>query len=394
MFYQLYDHRGEIIDTSNVILGDYSLAHELDNSPSLDLKIPICYLGCLNQRVEIAVVPEDGTYFRGELTAYDADPKSNTVTASFEHILYEWRRESVPIGVVKKNATVRDLMADRDIVYHRRWWDIAVTDNSNIIEFEFSRETKRDALDKIINMTTELHYRVPRQSQRRLEIGLFGEEHPFRITESNIIGDLKITADRGGIVNFAVALADKSDSGGTSTTLREMFMHPEKQLPRFPIVATDNKINTAAQPFGYRYPEYAPNNDTEYAVIDEEGIELEHGEVYEGTFNSNSVAPIQKEGKEITNEDRIKASEMLYQIATRKLRASRAIVKTELTVPDLPPDVNVGDKIRVDVGNGNFCINDWLYIVAITESATASGQVSYSLVLQDSLTDLVRVKES
>lgn len=393
MFYQLYDHSGEIIDTSDTILGDFSLDYELDGSPSMEIKLPICYLGCLDQRLEIIMIPDDGTRFHGVLSAYKADPATASVDVDFEQILYEWRRESVPIGIVKKEATVDMLMHDPNFVYSRKPWKINVENNSDRIEFEFSRETKRDALDKIIGLTTELHYRIPRQSTREMDIGLFGEHKDFKIDETNLVENLTISTDRSGIVNIAVALSDRSDSGGTSTTLREVFMHPEWQIPRFPVVATGNTINTAALPYGYRYPEYAPNNDTEYAVIDEEGIELEHGEVFEGTFSSNAIAPVQVEGKEITNQDRENASRMVYQMAVRKLRASRHIVRYEVSVPELPATINVGDKIFLDVSDGAFCVADWLYIVSIVSNVTTTGHGPYQLVLQDSLSDLIRVKE-
>lgn len=391
--------RGEDILSCNAF-------YEINQTPSLEMEIPIKYYKYLFFKNECKVYFDDGGMFHGVLMSKDVSGNAGTIKLQYAQILEEWNFESVPTNVVKKNAEVSKLMKDVDIINIRPPWEIKVK-NSYEIEYEFSREKKREVLDKIINLTPNLNYRIHRDKDRYLELGIFGTKMDFLVSTENLLDEVQLDEDGTNIANYSVMLSDKNDGGATSITLRDIFMNKHLQTTGFPVVITGNRINTQATQTGFNYTEYAPNNTVEYAILDEEGIKRENGDIYETTFSSNDIQPIQEEGKPINNVDRIRATVMLYQRGVRKLRYSRRVFKFTVKVPRLPVYINVGDKVRFVyanesvewqeckglLGENTLFLDDWFYIISIELNVETNGAMTYSLVLSKDLTSYYSLRE-
>lgn len=395
---------------SRVAVGDrllnVSMVYEIDKVPSFSVQLPIDYSQHFVLRNEMKLHMPDGGFIHGLYAGKTLTKSSELVSVNYNHTLQEWEYQSIPTNVVKKKASVSSLMKDSDIKYTKNNWVISVQDDAEI-EYEFSREKKLEGLDKIISLTPDLHYRILRSTDRYLEIGKFGEHKDFIVSFDNMLDDLTIEDDPSTITNYAVVLSDKNEGGGTSVTLRDVYEHPELQLKGFPVIITGNKINTQSTQTGYSFTEYAPNNMHEYAIIDEVGIEREEGDIYEGTFSMNDVEPVQEDGKTISNADRIKASQMVYQKGVRKLYRSRRNLVYTTTVPDLPLDVNVGDKVLCMFRNSTDTlvecfglktttqleVQDWFYIVRIEEQMGEDGTMLYGLTLAYDLVTYFNTRE-
>lgn len=409
--------KGKILTVGDDLLG-FSINYTIGTVPTFRVTLPIKYFPYLNYRNELEIYFDDETYIHGLISIKTIDTVNETMEVDYDHILYEWTYESVPTNVVKKFRTIYQLYNDEDIKYNSQAWEVRVRDDF-VIDFEFSRETKLQALDKIISLTPDLHYRVLRDRDRYIEIGKFGDIIHFPVTIDNIVESLTITDDGSNIVNYCVALSDKNDGGATSTTLRDVYLNPELQLEGFPVVLTGNLINTQSAPSSYEtvdedgnveiheFPELAPNSSHEFAVKDLEGIALEDGDIYEGTFTSNAIQPVQEDGNVISNEDRIKASETLYHSAIRLLRQSRRSVLFTVNVDNIPWNLNVGDRIPVAFSNTHSeltaCLGErlveiinedrYLYVTTINVTLDADGFVSYQLELSPNLDTLLSGRE-
>lgn len=399
MYFEII-YRGKTLITGDDLLAT-SFRYEINKEPSFSAKLPIKYYPYLMYKNEIKIHLDAEHLIHGLIMSKTIDKTEERIDVEYEHVLFEWTYQSVPTNVAKKGGFVSTLMKDPDIVYQAKNgedpWTIKVYDDCEI-EYEFSRETKREALDKIIELTPDLNWRVTRSADKTLEIGKFGEHKEVLVSYENILDNLEIEDDNSAIINYAVTLSDKNEGGATSVTLKEVFEHPELQIEGFPVIITGQTINTQSPQVGYNFTEYAPNTINEYAVIDEEGIRRENGDIYEGTYTNNDIQPIQEDGKEITNEDRIKTSQMLYQSTVRKNKMSRRNLKYTFSLGDIPADLNVGDMVRlvfknnVDTYSGCYGLQTtpviksdaWLYVLTIDLQIQDNGSVVYQLtVAQD-----------
>lgn len=406
MLFTILYHGEKVVVGSDIL--STSDTYDINTAPTFDVTLPIRYLNALRWKVEIVIEFDDGRLWHGILVSKEIDKKAETIQCNFDHVLSEWSLQCIPINVAKKKQLVSEIMKDKDIIYNKTDWTIAVQDDATV-EYEFSRENKLEALEKIVGMTDNLSYRLLRDKDRVIQIGKFGEHKNLLVTKDNILDGLTISDDATNIINYAVSLSDKTEGGATSVTLKEVHDDPTLQDPEFPVIITGNKINTQAPQIGFSFHEYAPNNVNEYAVLDETGIERENGDVYEGTFSTNDVQPIQEDGKTITNEDRIMASKMLYQKAIRKLRFSRRNLTYQFGLADLPVDINVGDKIKlvfknnisyfepcnVDIFNTEnvLDINDWFYITSIQRDQQSDGTDRYNLTVAQDLVPFLTSRE-
>ena len=129
-------------------------------------------------------------------------------------------------------------------------------------------------------------------------------------------------------------------------------------------------------------------------MLDKEGIALESGILIEGTFAFNDIGAFNTDSKKITDARRIKAAKTVYHAAIRKLKEARRNYRFEVTVEEMPPDVNVGDKIRVLYDNSIWhleaCSNYWrkilqmddyFYIEKMTWDIDATGKETNQLTL-------------
>ena len=211
----------------------------------------------------------------------------------------------------------------------------------------------------------------------------------------------EVTPDYENVINVATVYSDKSDGGMSSLTLREVYGDTgddaiEALKKDFPVVILRANVNNERDYTKYvtQFPKLAPNNELEYAVLDKESIALESGILIEGTFAFNDIGAFSTEGKKITDARRIKAAKTVYRAAVRKLRESRRNYRFTVTVEEMPPDVNVGDKIRVLYDNSIWhleaCSNYWkkilqmddyFYIESMEWEIEANGKETNNLTL-------------
>ena len=303
---------------------------------------------------------------------------------------------------------LKDIYDDTNMAYPG--WVIDYLDESEntMIDYVYSRQGKLDALTKTMENTPDLFWRVGFTTEKIIEIGKFGHKKPYMIslkpsgvTNRRMITEPTITPDYENVINVATVYSAKSNGGMSSLTLREVYEETkdEKILELkkdFPVVILHSNVNNERDYTRYitQYPELAPNNELEYAVLDTESIALESGTLIEGTYAFNDLGAIGIESRKLTNKGRKKASQTVYKAAIRKLKEARRNYRFEVTVEEMPPDVNVGDKIRVLYDNriwhleacSNYwkkilTMDDWFYIEKMTWDIDATGKETNTLTL-------------
>ena len=281
-----------------------------------------------------------------------------------------------------------DIYSDMNMAYPG--WAIDWQDDSEdrLIDYVYSKQNKLEALTKTIELTPDLFWRVGFTGEKLIEIGKFGKHQPYVIstrpsgkTNRRIITEPVVTPDYENVINVATVYADKSDGGMSSLTLRDVYENPQYQRKGFPVVILRANVNNERDYTKYikSFPELAPNNELEYAVLDEESIALESGILIEGSYTFNDLGSFNVDSKRITNTRRIRAARSAYNAAVRKLIQARRNYRFSCTIEALPPEVNVGDKIRIMYDNSIWhlesCSNywkkilrldDWFYIESIT----------------------------
>ena len=276
-------------------------------------------------------------------------------------------------------------------------WDIQYEDGvgDTLIDYIYSRQNKLEALTKTMELTPDLFWRVGFTADKVIEIGKFGKKKPYVIstkpsgkTNIRMLTEPTVIKDYENVINVATVYADKSDGGMSSVVLRDIYSDKKEQNKNFPVVILRANVNNERDYTKYisQFPELAPNNEWEYAVLDTESIALESGILIEGTFSFNDLGSFNTESKRITNAKRLQAQRTVYKAAIRKLKEARRNLKFELETEALPLDVNVGDKIRVLYDNlihefgacSNYAkkilqMNDWYYIESLTRRFDQEG---------------------
>lgn len=304
--------------------------------------------------------------------------------------------------------TLDDIYNDMNMAYPG--WQIDWQDDSEdrLIDYVYSKQSKLKALTKTMEITPDLYWRVGFTNEKLIEVGKFGDKKPYTIsvkpsgkTNRRMITEPEVTPDYENVINVATVYSDKSDGGMSSLTLREVYGDTgddaiEALKKNFPVVILRANVNNERDYTKYvtQFPKLAPNNELEYAVLDKESIALESGILIEGTFAFNDIGAFSTEGKKITDARRIKAAKTVYRAAVRKLRESRRNYRFTVTVEEMPPDVNVGDKIRVLYDNSIWhleaCSNYWkkilqmddyFYIESMEWEIEANGKETNNLTL-------------
>lgn len=290
---------------------------------------------------------------------------------------------------------IEDIYTDDYFVYPG--WEVDIEDGvgGRMIDYVYSRQNKLEALTKTCELTPDLFWRVGNINQKKVEIGKFGEKKPYTIslkppgkTNIQIITEPDVDMDYDNVVNVATVYSQKSDSGMSSLTLREIYNNPKLQLDKFPVIILHENVNNERdyRRYSMQYPELAPNNELEYAIVDEESVALESGTLIEGTFAFNDLGSFDTESRKVTNDKRIKAGQTVYNAAVRKLKSLRRNASADVVVTPLPNDIMVGDRVRFiyDLGIWQLeaCSNymkkimqkdDWYYISKISYSIQGDG---------------------
>jgi hypothetical protein len=384
---------GSMVIPKDHFLGNISLEYSLMEVPSITLTLPISYTKHLTGSSHIVLSTDDWVY-RGYVGDKTNNFKDMTVQVRTSHVIGRLDKRTLPTNVTVKARSVvsavtqamgywsneqhkDDLLNDFKITYLDDYAE------KNLIEYEFSNETFLEFLTKVCEKTTSLYWRVSRIDPYLIEFGIFGEKRDILINEYNNLVSLDdVEENYEDTVNIAVAMSDKSDSGASSLTLRDIFHNPKLRLKGFPVIKTGNKVNSQRS---YDYPQlpvFAPEIiGDEFAVMDEEGIALEAGELYWGTVTDNDTQSIAENNREITDSDRLKATEQLYRTAIRRLINSRRKVVYSITVEPLKPkSLAVGDRVMFTLNAGVWeltaCtkyyekilkLSDWFFVTHITD---------------------------
>ncbi|EOH96724.1 hypothetical protein UAW_01889 [Enterococcus haemoperoxidus ATCC BAA-382] len=392
---------GKVIKRGTKILNTLSWGNELMYVPTTQIVLPIEYTKWINGREEMKLYINKKV-FHGIVTAYTLDKENETLSIDLAHVISEWEYRQISTNLAAKNRTVNDIYSTLDFRYPG--WNVNYRQDSamRVIDYVYSRQNKLEGLTKTCELTPDLFWRVGFHFGRALEIGSFGEKKSYLFSTKpsskqniRIIAEPTIAHSFDHVINIATVYGEKSDSGMSSMSLREIYENKASQDPKFPVVILRNGINNER---GYDYIQFsklAPNGNIEYSVIDTESIALESAKVIEGAFSFNDLAPFNTNEETITDEDRAKAAKTAYDAAVKKLKQSRRTYQIELTVEELPEEINVGDKVRLLYDNQLLMIEEcsnymkkilqmdnWFYITSINYSIDQSGVETNSVVLE------------
>lgn len=363
-----------------------------------------------SQTIGVRVRSQDVRAEVGSYTATLETVTGNTTLTIDIRVTDENQPSILEAAVVDK---LNDIYNDTNMAYPGWQIDFQDDSESRVIDYVYSRQNKLEALSKTMEITPDLFWRVGFTGEKIIEIGKFGKKKPYTIsvkpsgqTNRRIITEPTVTPDYENVINVATVYSDKSDGGMSSLTLREVYNDKELlkqglidsliQDENFPVVILHSNVNNERDYTRYitQYPKLAPNNEREFAVIDKESVALESGTIIEGTYAFNDLGAFNTESKKITDTKRIQAAKMVYHAAIRKLKEARRNYRFEVTVEEMPPDVNVGDKIRVlydnKIWNLGACSNYWkkilqmsdyFYIERMTWDIDATGVETNTLTL-------------
>lgn len=248
------------------------------------------------------------------------------------------------------------------------------------IDYVYSKQNKLEALTQTVELTEDLWWRVGFWDEKRVQIGTFGDEKPYIIstkpsgkTNIRMIQEPTVEADLENVINVATVYSDKSDGGMSSLTLREVYMDKSLQKDKFPVVILHSNVNNERDYRMYidQYPKLAPNNEIEYAILDEESIALESGTLIEGSYSFNDLSPFELDSKTITDDKRVKAAKTVYDATVKKLIQSRRSYDLKLTTEHLPIDLLAGDKVKFiydnEIWHLDACSNYWKKILSYND---------------------------
>ena len=353
-----------------------------------------------SQEVEVTSVtttyePEIGKY---NLTASTAKGTSITVNITV--------REDESYANVTDPSVVdklEDIYSDYNFAYPGWQIDIEEDAQDEMIDYVYSRQNKLEALTKTCELTDNLFWRVGFTGEKIVEISSFGEKKPYILslkpsgkTNTRIITEPTIDYDFDDVVNVATVYSEKSDTGMSSLTLREVYMDTSLQKSGFPVVILRANVNNERDYSKYitQYPKLAPNNELEYAVLDEQSIALESGHIIEGTFAFNDLGAFNINSKKIPDSKRVRAARTVYHAAIRKLKQKRRSYTVRVTTEELPADLNVGDRIRLIYDNNlweqtqcsNYWkkilkYNNWFYVTSISYNIEDDGSETNEVTL-------------
>lgn len=384
-YFEIY-RDGKLIKRGVEFLNEPSWSNELMYVPTTTLTLPIYYKDFLDGREEVKIFIGDKCFW-GIVKEIKLNKADETVEIDLDHVISEWEYRQISVNRAIKESSLNIIYQEEeestdseeeeeeeteeidpsvqdtldhifhDVNFAYPGWKIEFLDDTGdiTVDYVFSKQNKLEALSQIMELTPDVFWRVKFVDEKVIEIGKFGEPAPYIIsskmsggTNISIIEEPTVTYDFDDVVNVASVYANKSDGGMSSLTLREVYNDPSLQLDGFPVVILRENVNNERNYSKYitQYPKLAPNNELEFAIIDEESIALEGGIVIEGSFAFNDLGSFSLESEEITDEDRIEASKTAYNAAVRRLKQSRRSYVIKVVTEEIPNTVNVGDRIR------------------------------------------------
>ena len=362
---------GENISNSTILSRSHASAWVLSTGDPLHVRVSKIEKENSGTYTTVSAITTDGEY---RVTISTFKGTSVTIEVSIDA---QYQSEYETLDDPSVADKLEDIYADKNFAYPG--WEVDIQDSA-VIDYVYSRQNKLEALTQTMEITDDLFWRVNFRNEKKVEIGKFGEIKPYIIStkpsgESNIhiLQEPTIDYDFENVINVATVYSDKSDSGMSSLTLREVYMNPNYQKSGFPVVILHANANNERDYSKYisQYPKLAPNNEIEYAIIDEESIALESGTVIEGTYSFNDMSPFELDGKTISDAKRIRAARSVYARAIKKLIQARRSYNINVTTEEIPADLYVGDRVRFiydnSIWNLDACSNYWKKILAMDD---------------------------
>lgn len=274
------------------LLSEIDIEWSLMAIPTTSLQLPIKFLPLVQTRRKVRIEYRD-FIFEGFIVGKSTDKRAETVSFDLEHVISTLNQYKMPTNLSIKDTSFRDTLDSFNFLYAEF---ITTTDEytSNInVDYVFSNQTVLEAYSQLCWNTDDVYWRVNRQEPYLIEFGVFGEEKDLIISKkTNLISDPVIDESFGDeVINYAVVLTDKSEAGVSSTTLQQIYENPDLQDPNFPVVLTGELVNNERRYDYIRIPQFAPNMDAEYAIMDLDGIALAEGAICHGYFSSNDLQP-------------------------------------------------------------------------------------------------------
>lgn len=330
-----------------------------------------------DQEVDVTSIT---TTFKNEVGTYTVTASTARGTSITVRVTVEDGQDYSNVDDPSVIDKLQDIYNDTNFAYPG--WNIEWRDGAEnrVIDYVYSRQNKLEALTATVELTDDLWWRVGFWNEKKVQIGKFGNLKPYIIskkksgaTNIRMIQEPTIEPDLENVVNVATVYSDKSDGGMSSLTLREVYMDTSLQKSGFPVVILHSNVNNERDYHMYisQFPQLAPNNEIEYAILDEESIALESGTLIEGTYSFNDLSPFQTEGKTISDAKRIQASKTVYDAVVKKLIQSRRSYDIILTTEHIPIDLLAGDKVRLiydnEIWEQTACGNYWKKIVSLND---------------------------
>lgn len=305
----------EILEFGNVkkrfrlSLSNIDISSELMEVPSIDIDGISELYPYLRGRKEIRIFTDNAVFY-SNTQSIQIDSSTGVLSIDCSHVISEWKNRQVPTNYAVKNKTIHQIYEDDEMKYSDDWEMIYDEKASQeIIDYVYSRQDKLSALTRTCELTQDLFWRVPMSDKKRIEVGVFGEQKPYTVSlrpsgkhNIRIIQEPQINEDFSTVINLATVYANKSDSGMSSLSLREVYNDTSLQNPNFPVVIIRNNINNERDYNYIDYPKLAPNNQLEYAVIDTESVAMESGLFIEGTYAFDDLNPFSLEETEDSSE--------------------------------------------------------------------------------------------
>lgn len=303
---------------------------------------------------------------------------------------------------------IGDIFADMNFAYPG--WRMNYSEGAKdfVIDYVYSRQNKLEALTKTMELTPDLFWRVRFVNERVIDVSPFGDRKnytlslkPSGMNNIRLVSEPKITHEFDNVINLATVYSEKSDSGMSSLTLREVYENPDLQEEGFPVIILRANVNNERdyRMYSTQFPKLAPNNELEYAVVDEESVALEGGTVIEGTFAFNDISPftpeVDEETQEVSDEDRVKAAKTAYHAAIKELKYARRLYSITFMTEELPAEIAPGDRVRLLYDNSLIILeecsayqkkilsyDDWFVVSKIAYRIDDTGAETDTLTLE------------
>lgn len=344
------------------VIGGISWTIEANGIPACSFTVPIYDADKFDGHMDCKVIIYK-KMFDGIVKSINLNKDDETVTIELDHKISEWEYRQIPNNYTVKNQTFPMVFCQSPFLHSTEWYvDADAQAHKEKINYAFSRQSHLEALNKAVELTHDLWWRVGTRYDRYLEIGSFGEKKNYILSESGqterhlkMIDQVSISKEFEQVFNVVTVYGEKSDSSQASLTLREAYLDQQQQghdiIEGFPIVILNSTANKEQKNYYTNITKIASSNSLEFAILDEFSINLEQGKLIEKTVSMNDVAPFEDNGKTISDEERAKQSMIAYKAAVAQLKSARRRDVIKVRIGELPCDLNVLDRIYFDYHN-------------------------------------------